>query len=367
MSQHWLHVFATFDPGGPQVRATELFGLLGADVRHTVIAMDGATGACTRVAAGVRVDVERAPAGQGLWARSGAFARRFRELRPDLLLTYNFGAIEAVAGAWRAGQRALVHHEDGFGPEEAARLLARRNWARRLLLRAPAAVVVPSQGLARIATGTWWVPRGRVHHLANGVDLRRFRPRAQPVARAPVVIGSVGSFRAVKNQQLLLRAYAGMRLRDHARLLLVGDGPDRPACERLARELGIAERVTFRGAVDDTAPVYHEMDLLAVSSTTEQMPLAVLEAMASGLPIAATPVGDVEAMVHDLNRPYLAAFTEPTALGVGLDSLVSDADVRAAVGRANRERCEQHYEAQTCLGRYAALYREVAAGCRRGS
>jgi glycosyltransferase involved in cell wall biosynthesis len=225
-------------------------------------------------------------------------------------------------------------------------------------------VVVPSRVLERVATGAWRQPAERVRYLPNGVDLRRFVPRPEPGAgavHAGVVIGNVATFRAVKNQAMLVRALASMRERT-ARLLLVGDGPDRAACEALAGELGVAERVTFAGTAEDTAEVYGGMDVFALSSRTEQMPLVVLEAMACGLPVVATDVGDVREMVAEPNRELVVGRDDVAGMAAALDRLVGDGALRAELGAANRRRCEEQFEAGACLGRYAELYERVARG-----
>ena len=173
-----------------------------------------------------------------------AMAGRMRALSPDLVLTYNWGAVETVLAARLVGHRALVHHEDGFGPAEVERRLRRRNWARRWLLRRVQGVIVPSRVLQGIAAREWGV-RGRLlHYLPNGVDLRRFQPAREPRGD-PVVIGHVGGLRPEKNQALLLSALAQMRHRDRCRLELVGDGPEAGALRKHCAELGLSAQVSF--------------------------------------------------------------------------------------------------------------------------
>ena len=358
MTRHYLHVFATFDPGGPQLRTARVLDLLPSSHRHTVVAMDGRVGSAERIGSQVQLTVAPAPRARGLWGTGRAMAGLIRDLRPDLVLTYNWGAIETLLGARLARHRAVVHHEEGFGPEEIDRLLRRRSWMRRLLLRQARAVVVPSRTLETIARRTWRQPEERVRYLPNGVDLQRFKVGAG--GAGGVHLGHVSTFRSVKNQAMLLEAVAAMTARD-AQLTLVGDGPDRSACEQLARELGIAERVTFAGTSADTSEVYGAWDGFVLSSRTEQMPLVVLEAMASGLPVVSTDVGDVRDMVAEANRSLVVARDDVPAMAAALDRLVGDAELRAEVGAANRQRCEEQFELKTCLSRYAELYEQVAA------
>ncbi len=126
----------------------------------------------------------------------------------------------------------------------------------------------------------------------------------------------------------------------------------------LAEELGIGERVTFAGTRPDTSTVYQEMDVFALSSRTEQMPLTVLEAMASGLPVVSTDVGDVRHMVCAQNRELIAPKDDPNALAAALDRALQDPDLRQLLGRENRRQCSERYDQEVCYTKYLDLYRE---------
>ena len=286
------------------------------------------------------------------------FRRVLRALRPDALVTYNWGSLEWAIANLSVGLRH-IHIEDGFGPEESDRQLPRRVWLRRIVLRR-STVVVPSRNLERIALHTWRLPPRRVHYVANGIDLSRFDRRSD--ARAPPpwpeqdhspVIGTVATLRAEKNLRRLLQAFA--QLRRKARLVIVGDGPERPALEALARELGVAAAVQFPGYLPDPQRAYGYFDVFALSSDTEQMPLSVLEAMASGLPVASTDVGDVARMLAPANQPFIVP-RDASALANVIDALLEAPALRQNVGAANRARAEQEFDEQAMFERYRALF-----------
>jgi glycosyltransferase involved in cell wall biosynthesis len=353
-----VHVFATFGAGGPQVRAVQLMRRLGARAAHTVMAMDGRTEALAGLGEGLRVEVAQAPRRGSLPANVRALRRWLRERRPDLVLTYNWGAIESAIAARSLGL-PLVHHEDGFGPEEALRRLRRRSWLRRLALR-DVPVIVPSHVLLGIARREWRLHR--VHHLPNGVDLQRFRPGA-PLA--DFVMGTVGGLRAEKDHATLLRAFA--ELDGRPRLCLVGGGALAEELRSLAQQLGVADRVEFVGPVADTAPCYSRMSAFVLSSRTEQMPIALLEAMACGLPVAATDVGDVRTILPPESADLIAPAGDPPALARALRRLQADAALCQRLGAGNRRRVEERYEADACLDRFVRVYEDAMdAGARRG-
>jgi len=148
------------------------------------------------------------------------------------------------------------------------------------------------------------------------------------------------------------------------RLLVAGDGPERTALEETARRLGIADRVAFLGQIAHPEALFAELDLYALSSDTEQMPLGVLEAMAAGLPVAGVDVGDVKEMVALENRPFIVPRDDEPALAKALGSLVQDAQLRRAVGEANRRRAANSYPMKRMIDDYRRLFAETSSLAR---
>jgi glycosyltransferase involved in cell wall biosynthesis len=352
-----LHAFPGFTTGGAQRRFAAIANRWGRDFRHAVVAMDGVTDACHLLDAGLDVTFpEFAARRRDTLGTLRAMRGLLRRLRPATLVTSNWGTIE-WALANRLPRTPHLHMEDGFGPEERDRQLPRRVLARRLLLRR-ARLLVPSRNLERIAREEW---RLDPVYVANGVDLVRFAPKARPLdpdARGLPVIGTVAGLRPEKNLARLLHACAIAARAVPHRLLVVGDGPERGALQALARELGLDAE--FAGPIANPAPLYARMDIFALSSDTEQMPLSVLEAMACGLPIAATAVGDVAAMVADANRPFLTP-REPEQLAAAFATLLADPGLREQLGAANRARAEAAYDQEAMFATHAALWRDPAA------
>ncbi len=342
-----LHVFPGFAVGGAQSRFVALANRFGPAYRHAVVSLDGSLDSRPRLSPGLEVDFPMVAVRKGRVLGNVPHVRAIlRALQPDLLVTSNWGSIEwAMANIPRVVRH--LHTEDGFGPEERDRQLPRRVLTRRLVLRR-STVVLPSHTLLRIATEQWRLPRARLRLIPNGVDLARFAPGAVAARRWPgegPVIGTVAMLRPEKRLDRLIDAFA--RLRDTtARLVIVGDGPERTGLAAQARALGLAERVLLPGATSDTPGCYAGFDVFALSSDTEQMPLSLLEAMAAGLPVAATDVGDVAHMLPGPQHPFLCP-CESQALAVALRTLLADDALRVRLGAANREvvRCGHDEEA----------------------
>ncbi len=358
-SQQLLHIFPTFAAGGAQMRFCAVANHFGTRFRHAIVAIDGVTTCRERLNPGLLVDYLGIAEHKGdMIGNVLRYRSVLRDLAPDVLVTHNWGSMEwAIAN--QIVERPHVHIEDGFGPEERDRQLPRRVWTRRLMLRA-ATTVLPSRVLERIARSVWRLPKKRLRYIPNGIDLTRFTVRPPGDPAAPLVIGTVAGLRPEKNISRLLRAFALLLQHASARLVIVGSGNELPALQALASSLGIARHVRFAGHMPATEAAYREFDIFALPSDTEQMPISLLEAMASGLPVAATNVGDVAEMLAEPNRRFVVP-RDDAALAAALRELSADARLRAALGTANRIRTEAEYGQDRMFRAYAELLLPRAA------
>jgi len=362
------HVFPNFGHGGPEVRTSGLINALGTDFEHVIIALNGNFSGRSRLRADAPVRFvtpsARTPCGLG---------PLLRKQHADLLLTYGWGGTDALLGARLAGISRVVHGEDGFLPDEAFRERPKRRLARRVLLRLAETIVVPSRTLCTVARDSWRIPPHHIAYIPNGVDLVRFsvRPPAERararsalgIATAETVIGTAGILRVEKNYRRLVRAFADAKIRKDTRLLILGEGPERNELVRLSAELGVAERVLMPGLVEDLSPYYAAMDVFAISSDTEQMPIVLLEAMASALPVVSTDVGDVSIMISAANKPFLVPIGDDRGFVDALAALV-DGPMRMEVGAQNRAKCEREFGLDAMIRAYRNLYRTFATGAR---
>lgn len=355
-----LHVFPNFRMGGAQMRFAILAQLLSEDMAHTVVAIDGDYSARALVPAEANVSYVNISRRSLIFARLKSYRRYLRTLVPDILITYNWGAIEWAMVNFFV-RVPHIHIEDGFGPEEAHRQLLRRVWMRRLSLRR-SVIVVPSRSLYEIAARKWKMTGYDVRYIANGVTSRDvncashsnidlFLPKNLPR------IVWAGAFRPEKNPLRLLRAFA--LLRGKAVLVLIGDGPERSVVEQEAARLALAPHILFLGNRADARDIIMQCDIMALSSDTEQMPFVILEAMDAGLAIASVDVGDICEMVASENRPFIV-HSNAHALSQAMERLATDPLLRDKVGQANRLRLRARYGSQTMAAQYRYLFHSVA-------
>ena len=114
--------------------------------------------------------------------------------------------------------------------------------------------------------------------------------------------------------------------------------------------------MTFPGHVSDTPALYAGFDVFALSSDTEQMPLSVLEAMAAGLPVVSTDIGDVRAMLASDNAGFVVPMRDEAALADALSTLLADAALRARLGAANRRCAEVNFDQETMFAAWHAMF-----------
>ncbi len=360
-----LHLHSSFSLGGKEARAVHLMNAMGRRAQHVILsavpdALDARSAIAPDVDAAFPADGDVPPLyGRPGLARYRSLARWFQDF--DLLLTYNWGAMDAVMAhrvmAPLMALPPLVHHEDGFNQDESDRRLVKRNLFRRLALPTAAALVVPSATLAAVARHEWGAAK-RVEQVANGIDTARYAAmpdRAIPgLVRVPgdVVIGTVAGLRAVKNLPALVQAVQA--LPDHVRLVIVGEGPERAAIAAAGKAAGLGDRLLLPGFMEQPWRWIGHFDMLALSSLSEQAPIAVIEAMAAGLPVVSPDVGDVAAMVAPDNRPFIVP--SPAGLADALAALVNAPARRTAIGSANRQRAQTQFDAAQMLARYNAIY-----------
>lgn len=362
-----LHVFSSLELGGTQRRFLDYIKGSEADFSHTVYAMDNNYTALDGIDS-----VDRLMGGENLvpkgdtWQAIKATRKILKEHRPDLLVTYNWGATEWVLANSVFSICPTIHIQDGFAEDEQDNEILKRRMLRALAYRTCHKIVVPSKTLEALALNSWKIPKKKLLFLPNGVELQRFTGDADVKLLAehnltdtPTIIGTVAGLRSEKNIGRLIEAFSTVEdSHPKAKLVIVGDGVGMSALKMLAERVCSKGQVVFTGALANPEKILPTFDIFALSSDTEQMPLSVIEAMVCGLPIASTDVGDVRAMVSEENQPYIAG-KDAAILAENIGDLLSDNDTARTIGAANKEKALSTYSLDDMIKAYDTLFNEA--------
>lgn len=292
--------------------------------------------------------------------------RLFRQERPDVVHSRNWGALEAVIAARLAGVSRVIHSEHGRDINTMHGDPWRRCIFRRVCYAIADEVFTVSNELREHYARQVRFSPDRIRVIPNGVDSARFRPLQSPdsmrakLGLAPdvLVLGTVGRLDPVKDQGTLLSAaerllQAGMKLH----VLLVGDGPERERLlTRVAGSESLRGHVTFAGEVANPEKWLQTMDIYVLPSLSEGMSNSLLEAMSTGLPCVATCVGSNPDLVEEGETGFLVPAANAVAMAQRIEALASNAALRRSFGDRARRKADLQFSLNAMVENYSRLY-----------
>ena len=366
-----VHVLYRLDTGGMEQIIVALINRTSHRYRHAVICLEGFTAFREQIEdPGVTCVALHKKPGKD-WGCYLRLWRALKNLKPDLVQTYNIGALDAAAIARLAGVRRIVHAERGRDAADPRGESRKYRFLRRGLSPWIDRYLAVSRDLENWLTERVGIAPSKVIHIPNGIDVTRFAPAPRQKAARPLLgafappgtllIGTVGRLDPVKDQLGLLSAFDRLgdllpAERDRLRLAIIGEGRQRPELETQIKRLGLTGRVSLLGNRSDVAALLAEFDIFALSSMAEGMPVTLLEAMAAGLPVVATAVGGVGEVVLPGETGRLVAAGDPHAFAEALAGYVRDTVLRGRHGIAGRHRVESQFSLSAMLSAYTTLY-----------
>ncbi len=339
----------------------ERFGTLEAEAKHHGIAVS-----CLHKPPGIHDETVR-KAEDFLWQE-----------KPDIVHAHQIGALWYVGrAAGLAGVPAVLHteHIDNVAKAKGwwKKLKCRTLWNRAAQYADRFCCV--SADIAR-SVGRWrTVPRRKIDVVLNGIDAELFSDRSAAGSLKnelgiPVgvkVIGNVARLNEEKRHDLLLRGFARLRERmADVHLLIVGDGPERARLIDLARRLGISNATTFAGYQSRRERYLQIMDVFALTSRMEGLPLALLEAWAAGVPIVCTAVGGVPDVVKHGENGLLIPSGDEDGLVRALGELLDDPSKASLYARRGQALVQERYSLQRMAADYQRRYTDLLSAKRAG-
>jgi len=277
----------------------------------------------------------------------------------EIVHTHNPQPLIYGAPAGKLAGAVLIHTKHGRNPDR-----LRRRWLRRAAAELVDAYVAVSPSTAAFAREHRDCDGARLHVIANGIDVTRFTLGASVrsavrdelgIPRDAWVVGTIGRLAPEKDQAALVRAMAPL-LEEKRRLVIVGDGDERMALDRLVRDLPRGRFVHLTGMRRDPARLLAAFDVFALSSATEGLPLVLLEAMAAALPVVSTDVGGIGDVIEHERTGFLVPRTSMGRFADELSRLYRNPDLARKIGMTARHAVRSAYSLERMAGDYAKLY-----------
>lgn len=293
-----------------------------------------------------------------------------RRERPDIVHSQSWSGVDAAIATLLMRGPRMVHSEHGRNLPHIHGEPWKRRIARRALYHHADEVFAVSGELRDYYCRETGFPPERMQVIPNGIDLRRLVAPGAPdggdvrrelrLGAEDFVLGAVARLDATKDTMTLVRAFARLHL-DRRRpanlkLLVVGEGERRADLERFAADHGLTDAVRFTGMRHDVPRLLAAMDLFALSSLTEGLPITVLEAMGAGLPILATRVGALPELVAEGETGFLVEPKRAEDFAEKIAMLYDHPALARQLGAAGRRKVENEYGIDRMLDRYADLY-----------
>ena len=364
------HVMYRFDVGGLENGIVNLINHMPCDAyRHVVISLTDMTDFRKRI---VRDDVEfvalEKPPGHALWIYPRIF-RLFRKLRPDIVHSRNLGALEVVVPAWAAGVPVRIHGEHGRDGRDLDGSSKKYQWLRRIYRPFVTYYIALSRDLEHYLIDVVGMRQAKVQHIYNGVDAQRFHPveGRQQIIGCPFadpafwLVGTVGRMQTIKDQTTLVRAFMralgiAPELKECLRLVMIGDGALKATAQALLEQGGCAALAWLPGERDDVPAILRGLDCFVLPSLSEGISNAILEAMASGLPVIATDVGGNGELVEAGRNGELVPVGGVEAMAQSIVAYARDRKRARRAGQAGREAVERQFSLATMVQQYQGLY-----------
>jgi len=363
-----LHILPSFGLGGMEKVLCAIINRTPNFVRHAIVPINGCWEARKWIQ---RNDVSLIPFERPLGTISffRALYQVIKSASPDILMTYNWGATDAIWLARMAGIQHILHSEHGFNVDEAKSTKWKRNLVRWIVYRCVTKLVVVSCDFERFLETKLGIPPDSILLISNGIDTDYFTPNVYDrekirdelgVQPDDVVIGYAGRLDPVKNFPLLIDAFElTLRTNQNFKLLLIGEGPEREQIEKVCVDYGIQDHVRLVGKKERVLPFLQALDVFALTSFREQMPMSMLEAMAVGIPVVASAVGEIPTILDGQEAGFVHQLEEGVNTFSQSFLRLRDPELRKRMGGKGRRLVVSQFQEERMIRKYFELIEET--------
>lgn len=360
-----MHLVYRFYAGGLENGMVNIINHMApGQVDHVIVCLTDHDNFIERIKPDVQVyDLHKQP-GLDL-ALFWRFAKLLRQVKPDIIHSRNLATLELQWVAALTSKAIRCHGEHGWDVADLTGGNKKYRYLRRATATHLSAVIALSGHTHDYLAHTVGIPQVKLRQICNGVDHHKFCPtNSQHLSpKRGITFGTVGRLAAVKNQRLLINAFAQLLQQvtasQNLRLVLVGEGECRADLESLIAELGIAEQVTLVGEQRDVADWLNQLDVFVLPSLAEGICNTILEAMACGKPVIATRVGGNEELVEHEVTGVLVPSNEVATLCQAMLQYLTQPQQLESHGKQGRERVESHFTLPLMVQKYQNLYGDL--------
>jgi sugar transferase (PEP-CTERM/EpsH1 system associated) len=368
-----LHILNSLQVGGLENGVVNLINNLDAQMfMHSICCIDSIGPMAERIKHPVSIfSLEKGESRNYLISLK--IARLINRVKPDIIHTRNWSAIDGIIGARLAGVRIVIHGEHGREAGDPDGRNIKRKKIRKALSPWVSRFITVSNELQDWLIHDVGITPAKVTQIINGVDTDYIKPAGNKeqlkselgLSPDTFVIGSVGRLDPVKDHETLLRAFkiASERKRDKEPvLIIVGSGPLKEDLKLIAGKLGISNSVNFAGERNDVIRLYSCMDVYVLPSIAEGISNTILEAMASGLPVLSSSVGGNLELVDQGQTGYFFSPGNVEELAVSICRYADNDSLAREHGFNGRQRAVDKFSIQQMTDKYRALYESFFQG-----
>ena len=300
-------------------------------------------------------------------------ARIMKKLKPDIVHTRNWSAIDGVIGAKIAGIKSVIHGEHGREVSDLRGTKSVRKKVRKFLNPWISKFITVSLELREWLLKDVGIPEEKVVQITNGVDIERFKPSddknlSKIKSGFPLdlfILGTVGRLDRVKDFQTIIKAFAYLTIKisktNKIRLLIIGSGPENQKLKILAKELRVFDKILFLGERKDIPELMQSMDIFILPSIAEGISNTILEAMACGLPVVATKVGGTPELIDDGKTGFLFTPGDYNELADRLFLYSTNSSTLGQHGVNGRLKTVEKLSLSKMAGKYEELYCSISS------
>lgn len=376
-----MHLVYSFDVGGLERIIANCIASLPDNYEHTIVTLaDYSEEFVAQLAKPVKMIALNKPQGQS-WGTFKQFYSVLKQEKPDILHSYNLASFEFQSMAALARVPFRLHAEHGRDVHDPDGTNKKYQILRKLVAPFVHKVVSVSDDLHQWLINVVGLSDKKCHLILNGVDTAQYKPAGRHAgasdndASQPLMFGHVGRLQAIKNQKNLVASYVlaceqSEKFKADTKLVIVGKGPLKEALEQQIANTPCQQNIEMWGERHDMPAVYQALDVFVMSSDAEGVPMTMLEAMSSGLPVVSTRVGGIPEITNK-EQAILVDAKSVEALSEGLllmfDKYKAESEygpVFSDMQAASQQLVEERFSQNNMINKYLALYQQGLAHVR---